>query len=610
MLYLEVTVVNNKLPENVTLQDLKEYYAVAYSNYTKAVKNATILDAADRGRIWQAVKAKFPKYQILTDTNHVAYVKSNLVASLYSMGKHSNILPTSDEDKQIVQELNIAIENQWSTAQIGYYQMKAGDRAALMNLGITQVGWDNSILGGSSETSSWYKGQTTLKNLDPIKFKRDPFAEDLDSSNWCCYEDTFHKSVILRNKNYRAAFKEYLANHKSSATSTQSNEKYGDVPNKQTSATKDHYKIITHWIIDEDEVHEIHTVDNEYILFVKENIRPKGMLPFAELYCNDPQGDLFGTSEPGKIFANSLAYNLMTSILMTAEYKNQRPPRFISTNSGLNLNSFKKYGNEADYTFIVNGDASRAVHYQAFPQASNVIGTLMSTIGFDIGKVTGVDDRYTGRDTGSIITTGGTEAMLDQVTMIDQPKINHYNKYAERLSKLVLLNMIEFSQKRKYFVKDPSRANAWKTIEVDFPSIKPETLFSYETDVSSELPKNKQRLAQWATVLMEKQMQYAANGGKVEFITPEEWLMFQDSPNKEFMMERMGIQRNEDYVEMVAQTVFQYASLTEKGMSPEDALVATAETLRYDRTPGAMEQDAAPETPIMGPADQGLPPMT
>jgi hypothetical protein len=97
---------------------------------------------------------------------------------------------------------------------------------------------------------------------------------------------------------------------------------------------------------------------------------------------------------------------------------------------------------------------------------------------------------------------------------------------------------------------------------------------------------------------MEKQMQYSQSGQKVEWITPEEWLMFQDLPNKEYMLERMGIQRNSDYVDKVSQVIFQYAELTQNGMPPEQALVATANTLQQSETPRPQGPAFDPEQAI------------
>jgi hypothetical protein len=204
-----------------------------------------------------------------------------------------------------------------------------------------------------------------------------------------------------------------------------------------------------------------------------------------------------------------------------------------------------------------------------------------------------MDGRYTGRDTGSITTTGGIEDMLMRVTLVDTPKIMNYEQYTQDLTRLVLANFITFAPKRKYFYKKPE-STKWETVEVDFPKIEDDTVFNYKAHVSSELPKNKQRIAAMANMLMEKQMQYNQEGGGVELITAEEWLMFQDLPNKEFMLERMGIQRLTSAVEDVSQTLFEYANLIEQGMNPDDAIMATAHSMDMKRKG-------------MGPMDQPMP---
>lgn len=593
------------LPEGVTLATLREKHNLATTHYSRPMKKARLLDGADRGRLWEVIGAKFPKYQILTDSNHVAYIKNNLLASIYSVGKVANILPTSEEDKDIVTQLNIALESAWKTNNVAYYQMMAGERAALLNLGVTHVGWDNKVKRGNENTSTFVKGDIKLKNINPLRYRRDPFADDLEHSEFAYYWDKFHESVIAADPRYKEAFAKYKMNK--GASSTEATQDFAtDVLGKENDTQKGYYKIFVMFLRHEGMVYEIHTLNFDCVLYVVDELKPND-IPIAELYCNVPAGDVIGTSEPSKIFANSLAYNLMNSILMTAEYKNQRPPRFINSQSGLNVNAFKKYGNEADYTFIVNGDASKAVHYHQFPQPSAQLPVLMGMSQQDIKGLSGVDDRYTGRDTGSIITTGGTEAMLDQVTLIDAPKVANYNMYTMRLTKLVLTNLVEFSAKRKYLVKDPVDGKN-KTIEVPFPDVDVETVFDYEIDISSELPKNKQRIAQMATTLMEKQMQYGQAGQGVDFITPEEWLMLQDLPLKEYMMERMGIQRTQDYIEKVSQVVFQYAELTNNGMDPEAALLATANTLEQQERPTPQEApiDPAQVMPSLG---QGMPPL-
>lgn len=574
---------NTTLPDGITIEKLTEYFNIGKAEYSAAQRRAQKLDATDRGKLWEAVRAAFPKYQILPDTNYVSYVKNNILASIYTVGKSAQLLPTSDKDKDIVMQLNVAMDNLWATLDVAGYQMAAGERAALLNYGITQVGWDNSIITGTGD--AFRKGEVVLKNVDPLRFMRDPFAKDIETASWCVTWDSYHKSVIMDNPKYKDAFKEYLQdNREGSDTTGDMITMNTDHVSKTAQGKKGYYTIYSYWVNKDGKIHEIHLVNNACVLLCKQDIKP-ATFPFAELYCNLPAGDLFGTSECSKIFANNLAYNIMSSIILTSEYKNQRPPRFVNGQSGINVATFVKHGNDADRTFIVQGDASKAVHYQQFPQPTQQAVQSMGFLSNDVKTITGVDDRYTGRDTGSVLTTGGIENMLDQVTMIDAPKVENYERYCKRLTYLIVSNCLNFSMKRKYFTQNP-RTLEWKTVEVDFPNIDADTIFSYELTISSELPKNKSRIESVANHLMEMQMQYQGQGIDVDIITPEEWLMMQDLPLREYMQERMGVQRTQNWVSLVSQAVTQYAGLVDNGVDPEEAIAATADTMARQSQPG------------------------
>ena len=591
----------------VCVEKLHEQFKLCEREYGREHRRMQVLDLTDHGGLWEALSAKVPAYQVLPDTNHVAYIKNNLIASIYTVAKCAELLPTSEEDKEIVTHINVALEQEWNLTNISKMQKQAGNNAALHNIGITQVGWDENVISSGNVIQ---KGQVRAKNISPLKFMRDPYAIDLQNAGYCMTYDKFHKTVFLANKNYRDRFNDFLESRKNADTALVIPEMMG----AKTSATdKDYYTLVTFWekVVDNDGnvvIDEIHTVNAEYVLYVRNAIKPN-KFPFAILYCNEPGDALIGISEPARIFANSVAYNIMDSISLTSVYKNQRPPKFVSSSAGLNINSFAKHANDADYTFIVNGDASKAVHYHQFPQVDPHIGEITARLDNNIKLVTGVDERYTGRDTGSIITTGGIQDQINRVTVIDTPKIENFEDYTKQLTELVLSNLIEFGSKRKYWVKSRTKNNADKTVDVDFPKLDVDTVFSYQINISSELPRNKARIAEMANQLMEKQMQYQQQGESVDLITVEEWLMMQDLPMKEYMLERMGIQRMNNEVENVSQTLFEFAELTKQGMNPQDALMATAKSLRDKKAGLAPDQVSADPLSAAGimPANTPMP---
>lgn len=580
----------NKKDVRKLLGKLKQNYEYCKQYYGKEHRRMRLLDATDKGELWKACHAKFPPYQLLPDTNFVSFVHYNILASIYTVAKSAQLVPTCEEDVEFCERLNVAVEHDWDKNSVGYYQFLAGERASLLNLGVTQVIWDEE------------KRNTAYKNVDPIHYMRDPNAESLDTAGYVMVYQSYDKNWFMAQPKYREVFKREVID-KMRHASTENVPDYNGKPAVGDSGKE--YNLFIHWVKDDKgRINEYHTIDNELLLYYKLDIKPS-MFPFAELYCNLPGSSLIGASEPAKIFANNLVYNLMDSMAYTSVYKNQRPPKFVSTQSGLNIAAFVKHGNEADRTFVVNGDASKAVHYHQFPDISPVLANMQGSMSMNIKAMSGVDDKYTGRDTGSIITTGGTEEMLNRVTLIDTPKIMNYEQYTKKLTELTVRTMAEFSPDRKYVVVDDKLSTpekvVYKTITIEADQMDPDAVFEYVVQISSELPKNKQRVQAWANNMMEKQMQYQSQGLQVDVITPEEWIRCQDVPYKEQMLKRMGIQSNLNAYIEAQNVIAEYAAMLDRGDLPEDALAMAADGLQAMR--------AGEQTPFQQQIDMNNPPM-
>ena len=572
------------LPEGVSLQAIKDRIEETDSKYTKVLQRMRILDGADRGKLWDVVEAKMPKYQLTPDSNWVNYIKENLVASIYTTGRYANLVPKSEDDKQFVIEFNSALETVWENIRADYYQFLAGERAALLNIGITMVGWKKNTIGGTK--NHWYQGDIMLKNIDPMKFRRDPYADVFDNAEYCYYYDDYSMSIIRSKELYANRIQEIekqigklkekglfsdtvpAATDREKTNSAQTNYHkvtyYYTMYNTSDKKDKEGYKIA-----------EIHLLDDEYVLYCNPDLKPK-MFPFAILYCNEPAGDIVGASEPAKQFKSNFVYNLLNSIYATHAYKAQRPPRFVNQASGINLRQFAKYGNDADKTFIVNGDATKAVHYAQFPTLPPELLQVKQDLGRDIKDCSGIDEMYAGKNTGSIQTTGGMDTLTEITAQRDNQKILQFEMYTKRLTELVVNHLITFGDKRTYTVSDPITQQV-KTIELNFPEVDDDIRFRYELDIEMYLPRNRARLSSIANMLLEKQAQYKPDP---EIITVEEWLLMQDIPFKDMIFKRMGIQRNTRITEQVAQTLEMFATLVDGGVDPDVAVDQVANQLQ------------------------------
>ena len=573
------------LPEGVKLSHVKEQIKNTDAQYTKVLERMRILDGTDRGKMWDVIRARFPRYQLTPDSNWVNYIKENLVASIYTTGRYAQLMPKSDEDISFVVEFNSALETIWDNIKAEYYQFLAGERAALLNIGITQVGWDKTLIGGTK--NHWYQGDIKFKNIDPMKFRRDPYADTFDNAEFCYYYDDYSLAVIKSKELYRARLAEIekaIGTLDNTNSLTEAITPATDRQNKSTTSSNYHRVTYFYTVYNDDsekegyKIAEIHLLDDEYVLYCNKDLKPR-MLPFAILYCNEPAGDIVGTSEPAKQFQSNLAYNLLNSIYATHAYKAQRPPRFVNADSGINLRQFAKYGNDADKTFIVRGDATTAVHYAQFPQLPPELLQVKQDLGKDIKDCSGIDEMYAGKNTGSIQTTGGVDTLMEATSQRDNQKLLLYEEYTKRLTELVVNNLIQFGDKRSYTVTDPITQKT-KMVTFDFPKIDDDIRFRYSLDIDTYLPRNKARLAMIANMLLEKQAQYKPDP---EIITVEEWLLMQDIPFKDMIFKRMGIQRNTRITEQVAQTLEMFATLVEGGVEPDLAVEQVANQLQADQ---------------------------
>ena len=83
----------------ITISELREYWDIMKQYYLPEQRKMRLLDSTDRGDLWKALAVKFPEYQILPDTNWVNYVKTNILASIYTVTKCADVMPTSEQDK-------------------------------------------------------------------------------------------------------------------------------------------------------------------------------------------------------------------------------------------------------------------------------------------------------------------------------------------------------------------------------------------------------------------------------------------------------------------------------------------------------------------------------
>lgn len=531
-----------------------------------------LIDAYDSGRFWETVKLKISKHQLLPETNYINYIKTNYCNSIYSGDYIGTVLPRSQEQQQPVYHLNRFIEYIFDKLNINYYKLLAGERAALLNFGAIQFGWDNDVVDGVYKK---HKGEIEAKFIDPINLYLDPAVIDYQKGRALIIEDEVSIKELEMEPRFREAIKDYLKQNNNRLPQPMDTGSY--FGKRQPTSEDQIVRLLTIFYKEDGKINQVWMLEDGYILDEKKDIRPR-RFPVCVLYANPPIHDPYGASTAKLILSNVLTINILDSIEATYTYASINRTKLVNRESGINIEAFSKYGNDPNKLFLVNGRPADLVHYVDLPQLHPGLPALRQRLEYAIFLITGVDLRYTGRDTGSITTTGGIEALQARLMMTDNVRLKMLEKFIKDVTHIIVDLYKEYGGQREFPIRTKT-GEILETIEIDFDAIR-SLDFDFTVDVGPYLPKNRARLAEAANIIMEIQAQYGINP---PLITPEEWLMYQDFPQKSMILDRMQQNRYHDDTEELMADITSFSALTQQGVRPEAAVEILAEERRLKR---------------------------
>jgi hypothetical protein len=559
-----------------------------------------MLDAYDSGEFWDTIKNRLPKHQIIPDTNHVFYVKDNIVNSTYAAPYIADVLPNDPGDQEESRVINKFLEYEYNRHNLGEKQLKIGTRAALLNCGFLQLGWNSDTSFKVGDQTN--KGEIEVTPRDPMAVLLDPNYDNFQDGRalFILSEDSY-ESIVARYPDAREEVDEMVRRNKEDDIAVVNPVNQLDIGkgyfNKDVHPTAEGMLpvYIAFRRVPKDNggerIDQIIYTTNYIVLQAKKDIKPS-YFPVVGLYSTPPEKDGYGIGVVQRILKNAMTLNILDSISVTHVYASQRTPTVLDTRTGLNPARVAQEINNPDRVFAISdGDVSRALQKLEYPPLPANLEYIKSSLEQAIEKITGVDQKYIGRDTASVTTTGGMERLQSRVSMTDNTRINLIEKYAKELTRMMMDFYIHFGGTR-YFATNPEYMEEQKeALEIDFNKYKGRYngthQFSYHIEASPLLPKNRARLAEAANLIMQVQMQYQ---GQVELLTPEEWLFYQDFPQKDMILDRMKLDRLKDDYEEISSEIASFGAMTEEGMRPEAAVDQLAQERKTKREPGVMRK--------------------
>lgn len=550
--------------------DKYRHFVAEKEDYSRTCRQ---LDAYDSGNFWKHVKAKLPKHQMLVDTNYINYIKMAQLNSVYSSGYIADVTPRDFTNEDLAKKVNMFLEYVYDANNLNYYQTLAGERAALLNVGAVLFEWDSSTKHGCTKD---YSGSIKPRFIETSSLYLDPAVRDYKEGSALFIAEVVSKSELCKNPKYAEEIKKLDAIKSQANTAGVSSPEYGrsyigsKVPNKEDDVV---YLLNAFIKNDKGGIDQYLIADEKVILEQKENIKPN-RFPVCVLYGLPPTKDVYGYNVTKICLQNCLAINLLDSMGVTHVYAQQRRATLVRSDIGIDVDYLAANINNPDVTMMIQGDPQKAVHQLDLPDLPNYLVEYRSKLEESIFLISGIDATYTGRNTNSITTTGGVERLQQRSGLTDASRIAMLEHFAKDMTQLILEFYIAFGD--EYEIPTKAKHQALKEItNINFKEIRDNKVtFDYSMNASPYLPKNRIRYAEAATQIMEMQAQYQMNP---PLITPEEWLSYQDFPQKNLMLQRMEAQRMQDDVAEISENVVNFSSLMQQGVSPDGAVQMLAD---------------------------------
>lgn len=562
-----------------SLLEMFKLFAAARSPYEQVWK---LLDSMDRGKFWNSFSEATSNYFIKPDTNWINYVKTNMVNSLYVGSYKGTVFPRKADYNREADAINEFIEYILNKLEFPYLQLMAGGKAALLNFGAIEFGWNTDITDGCE---SLFIGDLEARFIDNLSVYLDPSVKEYQKGKAIFLAETQTIVELLAEKRFKNRLTYYLKEIRDEDSAQHSDiAVYAD---GRTPTSRDKtVRLITAYYKHTDpdtgayRIDKVWMIDDGFILDIQQDIRPK-TFPVKILYANPPVDDPYGTSTATLVLYNVMSINLLDAIESSMLYMSANRPRIISRRSNLNEDDFARNGNLPKKLWVVDGEPGNVVRYVDMPELPRDRHLLRERLEMGIMRISGIDDRYTGRDTGSVQTTGGMDINNQRVTMSDNTRIGMLQKFVKDVTELVLQFHLEHSKQREFpRLTGDGRVDEVKVL--DFEDMRTNHVkFDFTVNIGPNLPANLMRMQEAANVLLEKQMQYQFNPA---IITPEEWARFQDLPFKFQILRRMEDERRRDDVEELQSDIVNYAGSVEQGMQPESAINMLASERSFKRS--------------------------
>lgn len=588
--------------QNISSQDILDRYGITEYTVGDIIKDFDdavaykqeqarifkILDAADHSDIWKVFNRKLPNFVQTPNNNLITVIKEATKASIMPTSYAGEYRPFTMEAKPIAEAANKFFQMKWHASGMDSVNNDVGEYAFLHGTSGVLFGWNNNIID-INDVAGYFnpavKSQFQAKAYHPSNIFPDPTSNKVEEMRYLFFAERKSKSFLKTIARFaNAIYNVENANDSLAQTNTNyildKDKQYAsDVVTFITCykrVIRKRIDPITQSVIYAPSVDIIYMAGRN-ILDVSKDIQPN-VIPFVPLYDEEVPNNFWGISKCYKVLSLVLTLNQIDSIEATAYLKNQNPAEFINALAGLNVPEYQRKRDNPNAAFTVNCDPRIVQAYAQRPDIPKNIDTFRQYLIQSIQQVSGVDSVYLGRSFGSIQTTGGVNTAVERATMRDTNRIKKIDDFIRKELEIMTQFFILHGKQETFFAENPKD----RQVPGQEMTFDPASLIGREDiiiTVTNAAPRSNASYEEAAMKIMELQMKYLpSEHGYPDFITPEELIRWLNIPKdqQEVLIERMKNQMTNMKVEEYMAVLTAVGTLTQGGMTPEQALMEVA----------------------------------
>lgn len=552
------------------------------------------LDMFDRGEQWK--NEQIPPWVPKPITNYVRFVRTLKRANLASAIPRPTFTPLVPEYKDQIAKLQKAHDHVWETQKVERDVRECIDRALLQGTAIAYVYNDDYFYGGqyygeNDTRNQLYQGKICVKRYPLVNFFPDPDAYELDECKWIESTELMPLAKIKTNtvfieyvtktygKNLLETLKSTELEFDSSANGTIFDRDAPPDTSTQNIIGDEMATIHIHWERYQNKEGRMqldvsyYLRNTDFFLLRIEDMQPN-VYPFAILYDEKEENDFHGTSMIQQILENQKIINKLDQTVSIIGVLHQNPQKVVSRESGINAQELARTGTLPGKVWTTNSDPASSIYNVRPPDVPIGAMQLKDRMVQDIRDISGINEAYTGQSVGSLTTSTGVNSLIERATVRDKDKMIQIDEFVERISELIVLNILYKWQDVRPITTTASDGQPNFDIYEPVDQITADNLeWIVKSDVYAKAPVTQASKRQQADALMQMQGQFNYNP---PIITPEEWIQFQDFEIKEDILYRMEQDRKtleenraQDLAGKVSQLVAQATDAISQGASQE-----------------------------------------